>query len=219
MSKTATIDALMESAIYNFSRDGYEGASLRDIARAAEVPLSTIHLYFGSKSELYAAVGRKVWEEVDNERSRYLEKALAKNPAKPPLPDLVYALAFPIVRRALSSCDRDIAQIYLLRSHLAHWHPPIASAMLAIADRSMGRWIDAIMLSCPTLSRQDTIWAFSFVIGVVYSWQVIDRRYDSMLGRDVVRTPEDVTADLVAFCVSGIRTLAEKRASPSLSKP
>ena len=68
-------------------------------------------------------MGRKAWEEVDNERSRYLEKALAKI-AKPPLPDLVYALAFPIVRRAQLMRPRH-RSIYLLRSHLAHWHPPI----------------------------------------------------------------------------------------------
>jgi AcrR family transcriptional regulator len=214
MSKVATIDALMESAIYSFSRDGYEGASLRDIARSADVPLSTIHLYFGSKSELFAAVGRKAWEEVDNERSALLEKARAKNPTQPPLPDLVHALAFPIVRRALSSRDRDIAQIYILRNHMAHWQPPITHAMLEIADKSMVRWIDAIMLSCPTLSRQDTIWAFSFTIGVVYSWQVIDRRYDALMGKDIPRTAEDVTADITAFCCSGIRAIVDRHASP-----
>lgn len=218
MSKTATIDALMDSALYSFSRDGYEGASLRDIARAADVPLSTIHLYFGSKSELFAAVGRQAWDEIDDERSRLLEKAQAKNPAKPPLPDLIYALAYPVVRRALSKRDRDLAQIYVLRSHMAHWqHPNVSTPMYAAADRSMVRWIDAIMLSCPTLSRQDTIWAFSFSIGVVYSWQVIDRRYDALMGADIKRTPEDVTADLVAFCVSGIRAIADKRANPTLT--
>jgi len=214
MSKAATIDALMESAIFSFSRDGYEGASLRDIARAADVPLSTIHLYFGSKSELFAAVGRKAWEEIDNERSALLEMALAKNPSAPPLTDLIYAIAYPVARRALSKSDRDIAQIYILRSHMARWHPPISEPMLDIADRSMVRWINAIMLSCPTLSRQDTIWAFSFVIGVVYSWQVIDHRYDRLLGEDVPRTAEGVTADIIAFCCEGIKAMAARRSTP-----
>jgi AcrR family transcriptional regulator len=214
MSKSATIDALMESAIFSFSRDGYEGASLRDIARSADVPLSTIHLYFGSKSELFAAVGRKAWEEVDVERSHLLAQALAKNPDQPPLTDLIHAVAYPIVRRALSKQDRDIAQIYILRSHLSHWNPPINDAMLDLADRSMVRWINAMMQSCPTLSRQDTIWAFSFSIGVVYSWQVIDHRYDSLLGQDVERSAEDVAADIVAFCCAGIQAIADRRANP-----
>jgi AcrR family transcriptional regulator len=213
MSKTATIDALMESAILSFSRDGYEGASLRDIARSADVPLSTIHLYFGSKSELFAAVARNAWEEVDNERSAYLEAALAKSPDAPPLPDLIHAIAYPIVRRALSALDRDTAQIYILRSHLAHWNPPLAGFMLEVADRSMVRWINAMMKSCPTLSRPDIIWAFSYAIGVVYSWQVIDRRYDKLIGEDTERTADGVTADIVAFCCAGIQAIADRRAA------
>jgi AcrR family transcriptional regulator len=213
MSKTATIDALMESAIYSFSKDGYEGASLRDIARNADVPLSTIHLYFGSKSELFAAVARKAWIEVDEERSVLLEKALAENPTKPPLRELIYALAYPVARRALSSRDRDIAQIYILRGHLALWRPPLSDTMLDLADKSMVRWIDAIMLGCPTLSRQDTVWAFSFAVSVVYSWQLIDHRYDRLLGRDIDRTPEGVTNDIVAFCCNGIQAIVDRRAA------
>lgn len=212
MSKAATIDALMESAILSFSRDGYEGASLRDIAGSAEVPLSTIHLYFGSKSELFAAVARKSWEEVDAERSKYLEQAIAKCPEAPALEDLIHAIAYPIVRRALSTEDRDVAMIYILRSHLATWQHPLAGSMLDIADRSMVRWINAIMLGCPSMSRRDTIWAFSFAIGVVYSWQVIDHRYDNLLGQDIPRSADDVTADIVAFCVAGIRSIADRHA-------
>jgi AcrR family transcriptional regulator len=216
MTKSATIDALMESAIFSFSRDGYEGASLRDIARSADVPLSTIHLYFGSKAELFAAVGRRAWEEVDSERSQLLEKAMAQAaPNGAALPDLVHALAYPIVRRALSKRDRDIAQIYILRSHLAHWNPTINVSMLDLADRSMVRWINAMMQCCPTLSRQDMIWAFSFAIGVVYSWQVIDHRYDNLIGSDIERSAEDVTADIVLFCCSGINAIAERKAAPS----
>ena len=47
MSKAQTIAALIESAIDAFSRYGFEGASLRDIAANAGVPLGTIHMYFG----------------------------------------------------------------------------------------------------------------------------------------------------------------------------
>jgi AcrR family transcriptional regulator len=213
MSKTASIDALMESAIMSFSRDGYEGASLRDIARSADVPLSTIHLYFGSKAELFSAVGRRAWEEVDVERSSLLEQAIARHAGMAPLPDLIHAVAYPIVRRALGKSDRDIAQIYILRSHLAHWNPPLQGNMLEVADRSMVRWINAMMLCCPTLSRQDMIWSFSFVIGVVYSWQVIDKRYDSLLGRDSERCAEDVTADIVTFCRAGIEGIVQQRAT------
>lgn len=220
MNKTETVDALMESAIFSFSKDGYEGASLRDIARHANVPLSTIHFYFGSKSELFSAVARQAWAEIDRERSWYLEKAIAENGGPSPrLPALMHSLAFPVVLRALSNCERDIGQIFILRSHISHLRAGNADQMLEVADRSMTRWIDAMMLCCPSLGRQDIIWAFSFAVGAIYSWQMIDHRYDKMLGPETRRAPEDVTDDIVAFCCNGIQAIVDRRAAAAVPTP
>lgn len=225
MSKAETIEALMESAIQCFAKDGYEGASLRDIARNANVPLSTIHFYFGSKTELFAAIRRQAWDEIDQHRSTLLELVLAADPARPPDPGrLIHALAYPIVRRALSKSDRDISQIYILRSHTSYARSGLRNQAVELADRSMARWIDALERVYPAMSRPDLIWAFSFVIGVIYSWQVIDRRYDSMLGVGVgvERSADDVTADIVAFCAKGLEAVALVRsagAPPSAPAP
>lgn len=213
MAKAETIDALMESAITAFSRYGYEGASLRDIAASANVPLSTIHMYFGSKSELYSAVEQKAWAEIDQERSALLHDALAKNPDQPPLEDLIYALALPVVRRALGKSEHDMARIFLIRARVSERRADEPNSLLAVADRSMVRWIDAMSRTCPTLSRQDVIWAFSFCVGAIYSWQLIDHRYDAMIGEDRERTVDGVTGDIVAFGCAGIRSMIERRAA------
>lgn len=212
MSKTETIEALLESAIHRFAKDGYEGASLRDIARHAGVPLSTIHFYFGSKNELYAEVRRQAWNEIDDERTAYLEKALSAHPGRPPaFSALIHALAYPVVRRALSKNQRDIGQIYIIRSITSVWRSGAYGQALEMADRSMARWIDAIAMLYPTLSRGDVIWTFSFIVGAIYSWQIVAQRYDSMLGPERDRSPEDVTSDIVAFCCTGFEAVVERR--------
>jgi AcrR family transcriptional regulator len=209
MSKTATIDALMESAMQSFSREGYEGASLRDIARNADVPLSTIHLYFGSKSELFSAVRSTAWAEVDRERHALLDQAVAANGEAPtPVSQMVHALAYPVVRRALSKDPRDVAQIFLLRFRTPD---DLKDAMLEVADRSVSRWIEAMTRSYPLLTRPDLVWAFSFVVGAIYSWQLIDHRYDRLIGPEAARSADDLTADIVAFCCSGIQAIADRR--------
>jgi AcrR family transcriptional regulator len=214
MSKADTIDALMESAIHCFSRYGYEGASLRDIAANAGVPLSTIHMYFGSKSELFSAIERKSWNEIDDERSVLLSKALEKAAGGPPdLADLFHAQAFPVVRRALGDSDHDRERIFIVRSRVVHGTVWTASNFAEAADRSVVRWIDAMVRACPTLSRQDIVWAFSFVVGAIYSWQLIDHRYDRLLGEDVERTVDGITGDIVAFGCAGVRALIDKRAA------
>lgn len=209
MSKTATIDALMQSAAHVFSRDGYDGAALRDIARSADVPLSTIHLYFGSKAELFTAVRMAAWVEIDRERTLYLEQALARHQDRsPPLEDLLYALAYPIVRRALGTDALDVARVSMLRNY---WHGDLHSTMLDVADRSMVRWIDAITRIFPSLSRTDAVWAFSFAVGAIYSWQIIDHRYDTLLGAGARPAVDEVTADIVAFCSQGVQAIAARR--------
>lgn len=213
MSKAETIDALMESAIHCFSRFGYVGASLRDIAANAGVPLSTIHMYFGSKAELFAAIERKAWLEIDDERSALLADVLARAADRPPeLAGLIHALARPVVRRAIGAADSERERIFIVRSRLSDRLVAGRSDLLDLADRSMVRWVDAIARACPTLLRQDVIWAFSFVVGAIYSWQLVDQRYDRMLGQDLERTVDGVTDDIVAFGCAGVEALIRRRA-------
>jgi AcrR family transcriptional regulator len=214
MSKADTIDALMESAIHCFSRYGYEGASLRDIAANAGVPLSTIHMYFGSKAELYTAIERKSWAEIDDERSALLGESLARARAgaRPPeLADLIHALAWPVVRRMLGASEHDQERIFIIRGRVSDRRAQESPAFLEVADRSVVRWIDAIQLACPSLVRQDIVWAFSFVVGAIYSWQLMDHRYDQLLGQDIQRTAEGITGDVVTFGCAGIHALSERR--------
>jgi AcrR family transcriptional regulator len=213
MSKADTIEALMESAIHCFSKYGYEGASLRDIAANAGVQLSTIHMYFGSKAELYTAIERRSWAEIDDERSALLSLALEKAGAcAPELGDLIHALAFPVVRRAFGASEHDRERIFIIRGRVSDRSIGDRTGLLEIADRSMVRWIDAMRLACPRLSRPDVVWAFSFIVGSIYSWQLIDHRYDKLLGQDVERTVEGLTADLVAFGDAGVQALIKRRA-------
>jgi AcrR family transcriptional regulator len=213
MSKTAAIDALIEAAIHHFARHGYEGSSLRDIANEAGAPLSTIDRYFGSKAELFRAVLRHVWSEVERDRDLLLEQSAAQTVAsQQQLSDLIYALARPIVQRALSKQEGDVARTWLL---LNVRQPEAHNAV-----RSLSRWIDAMALTCPTLSRQDLVWTFSYFSGLIYSRQLIHHQYDTLFTPEGEPTVESVTGDIVAFGCAGTQAIIERRAAaakPSLS--
>jgi AcrR family transcriptional regulator len=51
----ATRDAILSSALMAFSRSGYEGVGVREIAEAAGVTAVLVNRYFGSKEELFSA--------------------------------------------------------------------------------------------------------------------------------------------------------------------
>jgi len=51
----ATRDAILHSALAAFSRSGYDGIGVREIAQAAGVTAVLVNRYFGSKEELFGA--------------------------------------------------------------------------------------------------------------------------------------------------------------------
>ena len=51
----ATRDAILQSALAAFSRNGYDGIGVREIAQAAGVTAVLVNRYFGSKEELFGA--------------------------------------------------------------------------------------------------------------------------------------------------------------------
>jgi len=208
MSKVETIDALMESATLCFSKGGYGGTSLRTIATRADIPLGTIHMYFGSKAGLFIAVKQKAWDEINEERNILVQAAL-DNIISPELllRDFIRALALPVVRRSLSDSKRDKAQILLIRNRdTEQWRLEVERK----ANHSMIGWIDALALACPTLSRQKLVWAYSFVVGSIYSWQLIDHRYDHLMDKQPKRTVDGVTGDIVAFGCAGVQAIIDR---------
>lgn len=48
-------DAILEAARASFTANGYDGATIRDVARRARVDPALVHHYFGPKRQLFAA--------------------------------------------------------------------------------------------------------------------------------------------------------------------
>jgi AcrR family transcriptional regulator len=52
---SATRDAILHSAVEAFTRHGYDGVGVREIAAGADVTAMMVNRYFGSKEQLFAA--------------------------------------------------------------------------------------------------------------------------------------------------------------------
>src|ERR1700732_1835155 len=53
---SATRQAILESALIAFTRSGYDGVGVREIAKGAGVTAMLVNRYFGSKEQLFAEV-------------------------------------------------------------------------------------------------------------------------------------------------------------------
>lgn len=211
MAKSETIDSILDCAIKAFAQWGFEGASLRQIAAQAAVSLSAIDMYFGSKKDLYIASQMKVWDEISEERSELIRQAMAQHAGQPvTLREFFTALAYPILRRVMSDSESVTAQVHFIQSRINE-HQAVGSKLVNTADRQVALLIDTMAQVCPGLSRNDLIWAFSYGIGVIYSWQLIYHRYDGLLTQDRERSLDSLLNDVVSFCCGGVQALIEQR--------
>src|SRR6266478_9652122 len=60
----ATREAILQSALAAFSRHGYDGIGVREIAQAAGVTAVLVNRYFGSKEELFAAAVETAFADI-----------------------------------------------------------------------------------------------------------------------------------------------------------
>jgi len=72
-----TSQTLIETAIQQFGRHGFEGASTREIARASGTAMSSITYHFGGKEGLYLAAADHIAACVSEVQGPALDKARA----------------------------------------------------------------------------------------------------------------------------------------------
>lgn len=64
--KTARRDAILSAARKVFSREGFDGTTIADIAREAGVAAGTVYLYYASKIDLFAALNAQLYTVIND---------------------------------------------------------------------------------------------------------------------------------------------------------
>lgn len=110
IKKGRKFDQVLEGAREVFMRDGFEGASVDDIARAAGVSKATLYSYFSDKRLLFSEVARL-------ECNRQAEEALQDVGQDDPIEDVLHEAANRIVRFFLSDFGQQVFRICVAESH------------------------------------------------------------------------------------------------------
>ncbi|WP_306115794.1 MULTISPECIES: TetR/AcrR family transcriptional regulator [unclassified Roseovarius] len=110
IKKGRKFDQVLEGARSIFMRDGFEGASVDDIARAAGVSKATLYSYFPDKRLLFSEVARV-------ECNRQAEEALEVIGVDAPIEHVLHEAASRIVRFFLSSFGQQVFRICVSESH------------------------------------------------------------------------------------------------------
>ncbi len=117
--------AILEAAKTRFAKEGYDGASLREIAHDAGVDAALVSRYFGSKEELFVEVLNCAPDATDlfqGDLSDFGERVAAQMLDKPDSDDGLDHLLI-----MLRSASSPAAAEPLRRSMRAHFHDPFAA--------------------------------------------------------------------------------------------
>lgn len=110
IKKGRKFDQVLEGAREVFMRDGFEGASVDDIARVAGVSKATLYSYFPDKRLLFSEVARL-------ECNRQAEEALQEVGQHDPIEDVLHEAADRILRFFLSDFGQQVFRICVAESH------------------------------------------------------------------------------------------------------
>lgn len=208
-SDLGSVERILVAAEKVFADKTFDGASLRDIAREAEVPFSLASYHFGSKEALFEAIiERRSGEVVDHRRKLLLAARNAANPRAIPLEQIVHAYVYPFLERARSGGPHWENYTRLI-SHTANsrrWSAIISRYYDDVAQE----FLSEISRTLPHASRSQIVYGFTFLVSAMLGVAARTRRSDS-LSDGATRSDdlEEAMSALLAFLAGGFERLPE----------
>ena len=187
-----------------FARFGYDGASLRQIAEAAGVPVALVSYHFELKLGLYRAVFYRRVPAIVEQRLAGLAIAMSEPDLDRRLELIVKALVIPMLR--LRARDKDPSWGRLLAHETTDPNSEARGIIRDLIDPIAHRLLEALSSALPDRSARDIRWAYQFMLGAMV-FVMADTGRIVRLSEGLCRPDDEgaAVAHMVAFLTAGIR--------------
>ena len=198
-------EKLIRSAETLFAERGFDGVSVRDIAKAAGVNSALVGYYFRSKKGLLSEVYRLHCEPLKRERERLLTRFTA-SPSGFTLEKVIEAFIRPSL--AVSTDKNGRSGFTRLRAILSAENSTLLDQLVAENfDASSRMFLEALGRCLPKLSRIDIFWRFHFLLGAIYYTGAGPNRMRTLsAGRCDPSNPDLAAKHMIPFFAAGFRT-------------
>ena len=197
-------ERILDAAERLFAISGYDGVSLRQIAREAAVEVALSNYHFGPKADLFLAVVQRRADEL-NEARMTLFAAL---PDPPTLEGLIDAFARPFMEKSLRGGPgwKSYAQLV---AHLANSQRWTRVVMATQFDPVAKTFIAGMRRALPQTDVRDLYWGFHFMLGAMTMTFAETGRIDGLSGGRCKSSALDtIYARMIPFLAAGFRQLA-----------
>jgi len=187
-----------------FGERGFDGASMRQLAEAAGVPLALVSYHFGSKEGVYRAVFERRAPVVVEQRLAGLAIAKSEPNLDRRLELVVKALVFPMLH--LRAHDRDPSFGRLLANETTESDSERRGIIRDMFDPIARAVVEALRSALPDRSEAEIWWAYHFMLGAMVT-VMSDTGRIARLSEGLCHPDDEAAAvaHMVAFLTAGIR--------------
>lgn len=206
MSKSdATKAVIMRAAIAQFTRLGYEGASMRDIASAAGVNIGLIRYHFGHKADLYRDTLAYISEQYNEVCLCALNEARASNRPE----EIIYAwLAAPITRwqdDTVAGGEEVLCFLNKMGYEPAELTRDVYESHYSYA---LQEWQEALSAYFPGMNRSDWLWCLTCLRGMYFN--IVAHNDFTLWGLPAIQGKEPAIRRLAVDAVALLKTYMQQ---------
>ncbi len=171
--------SILSSAEQLFSKRGYYGVAVRDVAREAGVDSALVHYHFGSKDDLFSASLLSRAEGFMEERRTALDICLKESNNQPSIEAVIRAYTRPYLEHAATGDPGWRAWFRLLAtaSLSIDWAPSVWKDHF---NPFVKEFIDALKLAAPEAPEGHYYWCYHFFSGALVMTFADTGRMDSL---------------------------------------
>lgn len=200
-------DRILDAAEDLFSKRGFDGVTMREVAELANVDAALAHYYFANKQGLFDAVLERRSELVFSERTQAFDAYEAACGDNVTVEGAVAAFVMPLLERARKGDDgwkNYFRLIALVNNDASH----VAQYIMSYFDPLVHRLIALVKRALPEASEEELFWCFHFLTGSLTLALSRTGRLDRLSG-GLCRSDDlaSIEPRMVEYCAAGFRSV------------
>ena len=208
-------DRILDAAEDLFSKRGFDGVTMREVAILANVDAALAHYYFATKQGLFDAVLERRAELVFSERMEVFDAYEATHGDKATVEGAVAAFVIPLLERARNGDEgwkNYFRLIALVNNDASH----VAPSIMSYFDPLVHRLITVVKRALPDTREEELFWCFHFLTGALTRALSRTGRLDRVSG-GLCRSDDlaSIEPRMVEYCAAGFRSVCTQGKKPT----
>lgn len=204
-------EAILDAAEALFSRHGFYGVTVRQVAAEAGVDTALIHYYFGAKRELFDNVFARRAEILNTARLDAMAAYRAAHPGAMTAEGIIEAFIGPLLERSMTNDEgwKNYFRLVALVNNTPAWG---GETMHRFFDPVVHKLVDTWKEALPDAEIRDLYWCYQFLTGAMMLTLSETGRIDQ-LSDGLCRSTDlvAVRARLYAYCAAGLEEVVRRK--------